>query len=641
VRSQTEIRIGSEFVGYRIDELIGCGGMGVVYRAYDLRLKRTVALKLVAPELALDERFRARFARETELAMSLEHPNVVPIHDAGDVGGDFYLAMRLVVGTDLRKLLRAEGALEPARVVAICRQVAGALDAAHDKGLVHRDVKPSNVLLDEKEHVYLADFGLTRRLGEQEAPVSDGRSLGTLAYVAPEQIESRAVDGRADVYALGCMLFECLTGTPPYLRGSLLETAWAHLEEAPPAARSLGAELPESVDSVFSTALAKEPGDRYATCTMLIVAVEEALGFRKAGRLGRTRSLLVATAALVAVIAAVVATAVLATRGNSGATAPPLYAGANTLARIDPRTDRVSAVIRVGEWPAASAVGGKSVWVYNEDSSTVSEIDSRTNLVRMISSVPGPPAECCGYLAGPALAADATGAWFVSASGKPLLTHLLAGRRRTHQYALDLTPSGVAVGYGAVWVVGRGAHDYQLLRIDPGTGRVTARRTFPDSSPVDSVAVAFGSVWAVGSADATLYRINPRTAEPSGHVVVGNPPAGRPQPTNHGEDWVNVPYTTVAGSMASVYPASLTYFENECSCQPDSGENTSAFGSDWFDDWPTGSVYRMWAVNGPTRRIAVAANLPVGGGPCLTSMAIGAGSAWVTVAPSSGYTCAR
>ena len=161
------VGIGSDFLGYRIEELIGRGGMGVVYRAYDLRLKRTVALKLVAPSLARDERFRERFARESELVMSLEHPNVVPIYDAGDVDGRVYLAMRLVDGTDLRSLLRAEGALEPDRAIAICAQIAAALDAAHARGLVHRDVKPSNVLLDSSGHVYLADFGLTRTLDDE------------------------------------------------------------------------------------------------------------------------------------------------------------------------------------------------------------------------------------------------------------------------------------------------------------------------------------------------------------------------------------------------------------------------------------------------------------------------------------------
>ena len=168
--TQLQHEIGSDFVGYRIEALIGRGAMGVVYRAYDLRLKRTVALKLVAPDLALDARFRTRFVRETELAMSLEHPNVVPIYDAGDVDSRLYLAMRLVDGSDLRALLRTEGVLGPARAFAICSQVGAALDAAHEKGLVHCDVKPSNVLVDQNDHVYVADLGLSRRLEDQHRP---------------------------------------------------------------------------------------------------------------------------------------------------------------------------------------------------------------------------------------------------------------------------------------------------------------------------------------------------------------------------------------------------------------------------------------------------------------------------------------
>jgi ABC-type glycerol-3-phosphate transport system substrate-binding protein/class 3 adenylate cyclase len=319
--SQSDVQIGTEFLGYRIEELIGQGGMGVVYRAYDLRLKRTVALKLVTPELALDERFRERFARETELAMSLEHPNVVPIHDAGDVAGRLYLAMRLVVGTDLRALLRAEGPLEPSRALSICGQVANALDAAHARALVHRDVKPSNVLLDESEHVYLADFGLTRRLEEQGAEAGERRSLGTPAYLAPEQVEGRAIDGRADVYSLGCLLFECLTGERPFAAGSRLAVAWAHLEEEPPSASGRNPELPEAIDAVLHTAMAKEREDRYPTCAALITDAEAALGLRQRPilRPGK-RLLLVAAVIVVLVAAAVIAVAIYGSKGTPRAT---------------------------------------------------------------------------------------------------------------------------------------------------------------------------------------------------------------------------------------------------------------------------------------------------------------------------------
>ncbi len=308
--SRTQLELGSDFLGYRIEELIGCGGMGIVYRAYDLRLKRTVALKLVTPELALDERFRERFARETELAMSLEHPNVVPIHDAGEVDGRLYLAMRLVAGTDLRQLLRAEGALEPSRALSICGQVANALDAAHTKALIHRDVKPSNVLLDESEHAYLADFGLTRRPEDHGAQPGEGRSIGTPAYLAPEHLEGQPVDGRADVYSLGCLLYECLTSEPPFAADSTLAVAWAHLEEDPPSATERNPDLPDTIDAVIRKALAKSPDDRYPTCAALVAYAEAALGLRQPPIFRRRRLLLLAAGLILALIAAAVAIAI-------------------------------------------------------------------------------------------------------------------------------------------------------------------------------------------------------------------------------------------------------------------------------------------------------------------------------------------
>src|SRR5215467_6999102 len=292
------VGIGTDFLGYRIEELIGRGGMGVVYRAYDLRLKRTVALKLVAPSLALDERFRERFARESELVMSLEHPNVVPIYDAGDADGRDYLAMRLVDGTDLGSLLRAEGALEPDRAVAICTQIAAALDAAHARGLVHRDVKPSNVLLDSSGHVYLADFGLTRTLDDEGSGAGEDRAVGTPAYLAPEQLEGRPADGRADVYSLGCVLYECLTGEPVFPRDSRLAVAWAHLEEEPPRASKRRAGLPEAVDTVLARALAKDPEQRFATCGELVAAAQNALGLGSTGRSRGRRTLLLLAGAI-------------------------------------------------------------------------------------------------------------------------------------------------------------------------------------------------------------------------------------------------------------------------------------------------------------------------------------------------------
>ena len=263
-------RIGSELHGYRLEALIGRGGMGVVYRAHDPRLKRDVALKLLAPELAEDRAFRDRFLRESELAAALEHPNVVPIHDVGETDGQLFIVMRLVEGRDLRALLREGGKLEPWRALELSSQVAAALDAAHEGGLLHRDVKPSNVLVDRRDHAYLADFGLTRRLSDPSVLLEHGLSFGTPAYVAPEQIRGGEVDGRADQYSLGCVLYECLTGEHLFPRSTEAAVLFAHLEEAAPATPGL--------ESVLPRALAKSPADRYESCASLVDAARNALG---------------------------------------------------------------------------------------------------------------------------------------------------------------------------------------------------------------------------------------------------------------------------------------------------------------------------------------------------------------------------
>ena len=263
----SELSVGSELLGYRVEAVLGRGGMSVVYLAEDLRLRRRVALKLLAAALAEDEAFRGRFLEESELAASLDHPGVVPIYAAGEADGRLFIAMRYVEGSDLKELLR-EGPLSPERAIELCGQVAEALDFAHERGLVHRDVKPSNVLLDAREHVYLADFGLTKRLAEPR-PAEPGL-FGTIDYIAPEQIRGEEVDGRADVYSLGCLLCECLTGEPPFRRSTDAAALFAHLEEEPRA--------PTGLESVIPKALAKQPDDRYATCAELVEAARQALG---------------------------------------------------------------------------------------------------------------------------------------------------------------------------------------------------------------------------------------------------------------------------------------------------------------------------------------------------------------------------
>src|ERR671936_1051409 len=249
-----EDRIGTELAGYRIERVLGRGGMSVVYLAHDPRLKRNVALKLLAPELAEDDRFRVRFLRESQLAASLDHPNVVPVYEAGEVDGLLYIAMRYVSGTDLKALLRAQGALTPERAIAVAAQVASALDAAHERGLVHRDVKPSNVLLAGRagrEHCYLADFGLSTSASDRSAATDPQQIVGTIDYVAPEQIRGAEVDGRADVYSLACLLYESLTGDVPFRHVSDVAVIYAPLEEPPPKASGRGAALGPELDAVL------------------------------------------------------------------------------------------------------------------------------------------------------------------------------------------------------------------------------------------------------------------------------------------------------------------------------------------------------------------------------------------------------
>ena len=245
----------------------------------DARLERPVALKVLPARFAENERFRERLLRESRLAASLDHPNVVPVYDAGEIDGRLFIAMRYVDGLDLKTLLRDNAPLALGRVVAIAGQIAEALDAAHQRGLVHRDVKPSNVLLDQqgdRDHAYLADFGLTR--SSSAAGPTDGQFMGTVDYVAPEQIRGDDVDGRADQYALGCLLFECLTGSLPFRQRSEVAAIFAHLEEAAPAASERRETLPPAVDPVLARAMAKEPAERFDSCRELVAATHDALG---------------------------------------------------------------------------------------------------------------------------------------------------------------------------------------------------------------------------------------------------------------------------------------------------------------------------------------------------------------------------
>ena len=377
---------GDVIAGYEVEELVGRGGTGEIYRALDPRLERRVALKLLAESYTEDAGFRERLLRESRIAASLDHPNVVPVYEAGETDDRLFIAMRFVEGSDLQALLRSEGPLEPSRAVAIASQVADALDAAHARGLVHRDVKPSNVLLDRqdrREHVYLADFGLTQSVTDRGP--TDGHLVGTVDYVAPEQVRGDDVDGRADVYGLGCMLFEALTGTVPFSGVSDVAVIYAHLEAPPPRASERRSSLPDTLDDVLARAMAKDPDERQSTCRALVDEVRVAFGLD-----GRPRSSRVLVAALLAVaiaIAAAVLGAVLVVRDDAS---PPPRRAARSFGSTGPPAT-CSPRRRPPSTPTHVAVESGQVWFATTD--TIWRLDPAVGTPVKIEAV--------GYVARP------------------------------------------------------------------------------------------------------------------------------------------------------------------------------------------------------------------------------------------------
>jgi streptogramin lyase len=468
-----DTRVGTEIGGYRIDRVIGRGGMSVVYLAEHVRLGRMVALKLLAPEFAESGSLRDRFLRESKIAASIDHPNIVPIYDADEADGVLYIAMRYVEGTDMRRVIREEGPLEPDRASAIVTQIAGALDAAHAHGLVHRDVKPGNVLLTKDDHVYVADFGLTKRAVSVSGLTATGELVGTIDYVAPEQIKGDPIDARADVYSLGCLVYEALTGSPPYPRELEVGVLWAHVEELPPKPTQARPDLPAGVDDVVANAMAKDPNERSQRAGDVALALSTVLRGgappatvavarrAKPSRRPRRAPFVLAAASTAAVVAGIGLFLLL---GREGVLVPPV----NSVARIDADANEFAEAIPVGESPTGVAIGEDGdVWVINQGDSTVNRIDPE------------------------------------------------AGEASPAKSTLGI-PTGIAAGEGAVWITnGFGSQSgTQVVRVDPTDDSVEP--AFP-SDNAKAIVVAFESIWlADADRDRVLrYDAQDLSAEPT------------------------------------------------------------------------------------------------------------------------------
>jgi YVTN family beta-propeller protein len=592
VTAPADPRLGTRLAGYQIQALLGRGGMGVVYLAEQDRPHRQVALKLLLDPATASQAFRERFLRESELAAAIDHPNVLPVYDAGDTDGVLWIAMRYVDGIDLAALLAKGGALAPEQALAIAGQVAGALDAAHARGLVHRDVKPGNVLLAVEDgavtHAYLADFGLTKRVGGARGLTVSGQVLGTIDYVAPEQIEGGQVDGRADQYSLGCVLFESLAGTVPFRRDSELAVLWAQVNDPPPRISEHRPDLPAALDDVIGRALAKAPGDRYPSCGALVATAQAALtGTTRAGlrhRLGRAvgrragrgrrsgrpwltrRSSLVLTITATVLSAVLLVAAVVLARDDgapAGPTTPAVLPAANHAVRIDPATYQEVAAVAVGTNPAAVAAGGGSVWVANRQDGTVTVVNPATNQVQdtLPASGSGPVDQ-----GGPGLA-FASGSLWVANTTQRQVTRVEPGGDPA-DIPVEASPNAVAAAPDAdsVWVAaGIESGGGLLARIDAGSNQVAQRikvrhaptglaitpdgRTVwlatPDDRAIyridtrtsnarraelplvpDQVAFGGGAVWVTSSESDAVLRINPTTSTVQATIRVGKGPGG-------------------------------------------------------------------------------------------------------------------
>jgi serine/threonine protein kinase len=552
--------IGTEIAGYRIESEVGRGGMGVVYLAEQASPKRRVALKILTPNLANDPTFRERFQRESDAAASIEHPNIVPIYGAGESDGQLYLAMRYVQGTDLGTLITRERSLQPDRAARICAQVANALAAAHEHGVVHRDVKPGNVLVDANDHAYLSDFGLVRRIEIQTGITKTGQLTGTVDYVAPEQIRGEPVDGRADLYSLGCVLYECLTGDPPFRRETEVATLYAHLESPSPRPSDRVPSIPRELDDIAVKATAKAPERRFRTGGEMASALASGVSAEAARPPGRRWG--VAGAIVGALVVAVVAVIVLVSDGgpeppDNGTPGSAGTIPANSLIQIDPSNEEViGSPLPVpdsfGTSAHAVAFGEGGVWVlepatlthidpvhsetvetltgFNQTGDSSMDLGFRTVWIGTASDILRVDPITTNFLRPVRLDPTATSievavgagsVWGASSRGELFEIDPATLVRVGEPLEVGVNASGLAAGFGGIWVLDNLASS--LTKVDVATLGVDPSIELPGE--LVDVEAGEGSVWVLDERGGVVYRINPETGELGRPIRVGSEPS--------------------------------------------------------------------------------------------------------------------
>jgi YVTN family beta-propeller protein len=634
--------------------------MGIVYCAHDTDLERKVAVKVMAPEHASTEDARRRFIRESRAAAALDHPNIVTIYRAGQIEGQLFIAMKFIDGCDLRTLRQSEHILPPDRLLWILEQVAAALDAAHEAGLVHRDVKPGNVLVD-KDKAYLTDFGLTKssRFTADSSVTGEGRFVGTVHYSAPEQITGSDVDYRADVYSLGAVVYECLTGDVPYPKPDSMTTALAHISDPVPKVTAKRPDLPPAVDDVIAKALSKDREDRYQSCRELYEAVAAALAdapsavpgaakkakrkqpsdpeARTAAEGAASRSRIAALTSLgedgkrwpllavVGVLVAVIAGIVLITSGG-GSSPEHAKAAPSTHPVTSPAPAPKPAAkpafiahrtVRVGRRPFGLTAGHGGIWVTNFDQDAIRRVDPTTGDVT---------GERIPVGDGPFTVASAKGMLWIALNHADAVERVDPTTSTAYRTPIKTCdgPSGIRGAGAYVWVACE--NDDTLARIDPITGVVVGRTHVGDLPR--GVTATRGVVWVANRRDGTISRVNNTTGQPIGAPIrVGGDPHfmtvanGMVWVTNNDDDAVtriNAKTGRVVGHPIHVghAPWGIAY----------------GLGSVWVANSASNTVSRIDARTGKVKGDAIR----VGRQP--SGVVTAAGAVWVTDNNESGLT---